>query len=128
MSHDRSQGSVLVEDLFPDSRLPPDLEQLARETGFSVAFLGEAYGRLHALGRGRPEVEAQLGSLPLMPGMGQLLRWAHGLAEVIVVSDSHTTAVELALKRHNLGECVSGIFANESGFSEDGALVFAELP
>jgi len=113
---------ISVQTLFPDAKVPEELMEIKRSNGWD-AFRAECFRWLHQNGVSKDRIVASLAVTPLISGMKELLEWAAGQGEVIVISHSFTLAVEAVLAANDVDQYVSKVIANGSHFTEEGELV-----
>ncbi|RKP06293.1 phosphatase phospho-type [Thamnocephalis sphaerospora] len=119
--------------------LPPNVHADLREKPYAsmqwTDKMNHIYGELHRSGCTREQITTVFTALKLHSSMRTALQLAKqtGAADVVIISDSNTVAIQECLRAHQLDSVVSEVITNESTWTPEGRLgvrryVSAETP
>jgi len=108
---------------LPDGKLPTEVSsQLVK--GKWTAFMGLVFRHLHEQRISKQQLEECLASIPLTPGMEELLQYLGSrpdLYDCIIASDANTWFIEHICQAKGLG-MFSQVYSNPARFDEGGLL------
>lgn len=116
-------SDVEIQKLFPDGKVPEDLEAVNKEQGWNE-FIRQILIRLHQNQVSRTDIEVLLRKMPLTPGVPEMLtRLKNEIdAKFIIVSDANAVFIREPLENANLFGLFEKIFTNPATFDDQGRL------